>query len=76
MFWKGMFLAARGSFSLAKENEGAGEVENAEEVLGLALVAGDEATESMEPSEEALHLPVSLVERRRGWRHVCELQTV
>jgi hypothetical protein len=42
---------------LAEENEGAGEMEKAEEVLGLALVAGDEAPEAMEPGEESLYHP-------------------
>lgn len=46
---------------MAQEDESAGEVEKPEEVLGLHLVADDEATEDVEPGEEAFHLPAALV---------------
>ena len=39
-----------------QDDEG-GEVEEAEVVLGLRLVAGDQAPEAHEPGEEALDVP-------------------
>jgi hypothetical protein len=42
---------------MPQQDADASELEEAEEVLGVALVAGDEAAEVLEPGEEALDLP-------------------
>ncbi len=45
----------------SEEQNEAAEVDEAEEVFGVALVADGDAAEALEPREEALHLPAALV---------------
>src|SRR5512134_3624167 len=46
---------------MPQQDADASELEEAEEVLGVSLVAGDESAEVLEPGEEALDLPAPAV---------------
>lgn len=62
---KSMICVGRSSVEviseLPQEDEDAAEVEEAEEVLHLHLVAGDETTEVLKPGEKPLYLPAAPV---------------
>jgi len=46
---------------MSKQDDDASEMDKAEEVLRVSLVSDDESAEVVEPGEEPLHLPTSLV---------------
>jgi hypothetical protein len=50
---------------MPQQDADASELKEAEEVLGVALVAGDQAAEVLEPREETLDLPASAVTAER-----------
>jgi len=50
---------------MPQQDADASELEEAEEVLGVSFVAGDQAAEVLEPGEQALDLPAPAIAAQR-----------